>query len=104
MFPFDIFGFMSGFIILIFVIAIIFFVVVILIIYKLLHSNVNDVNKKRRSKNKESADTENIYRRKDEDMKEKSTTAKNMSICKFCREQIEENAIFCTYCGSNLST
>jgi uncharacterized membrane protein len=100
MFPFDIFGFISGFIVLIFVIAIIVFVVVILIIYKLLHTNVENEKK---SKKLESTSSENIYRAKNDEVKEKFTITKEISTCKYCGEKIDENALFCPLCGSNLN-
>ena len=95
MFQFDIFGFISGFFILVFVIAIIFFVIVILIVYKLLHSNVENVKKK--SIKATSLPIENAI----ESPKEK--VKKEINTCKYCGENIEDNATFCPFCGSNLT-
>jgi len=101
MFSFDIFGFLSGFFILIFVIAIIFFVIVILIVYKLLHSNVDNVKKK--SVKVPVIPVDNFSNTSKETAKEELKIEKNISICKYCGENIDENATFCPYCGSNLT-
>ena len=102
MFPSDIFDFIGGFFILVFVIVIIFFVIVILIIYKLLHSNVDNVQKKR-LKATNDPPVEIINNKSKEIAKDKLSTKEILSTCKYCGENVEENAIFCPYCGSNLS-
>ncbi|MFX0047485.1 MAG: zinc ribbon domain-containing protein [Candidatus Hermodarchaeota archaeon] len=100
LFPFDIFGFISGFFVLVFVIAIIFFIIVILIVYKLLHSNVDNVKKKPvKVKN---ILVENHTKTGNETEKEELKTVVVSSICKYCGENIENNTTFCPYCGSNL--
>ena len=99
-FPFDIFGFLSGFFILIFVIAIIFFVIVILIVYKLLHSNVDNVKKK--PVKVSDIPLDNISNISKETAKVELKIEKKISTCKYCGENIEESATFCPYCGSNL--
>ena len=101
MFPFDIFGFISSLFILIFVIAIIFFVIVILIVYKLLHSNVDNVKKK--SKKVTHIPVENINNSLKKITKEELNTEELLSTCKYCGEKIEGSATFCPFCGSNLS-
>ncbi|MBY8987568.1 MAG: zinc ribbon domain-containing protein [Candidatus Lokiarchaeota archaeon] len=101
MFPFDMFGFMSGFFILIFVIAIIFFVIVILIVYKLLHSNVDNIKKKSVKVTSKPAD--NINNTSNENTKKELVIEKEINICKYCGEKIEDTATFCPFCGSNLT-
>jgi len=101
MFQFDIFSFISGFFILVFVIAIIFFVIVILIVYKILHSNVDNVKKK--SVKVTSLPLENAITSPKEKVKKEIVTEKEINTCKYCGENIEENATFCPYCGSNLT-
>ncbi len=101
MFPFDIFGFMSGFFILVFIIAIVFFIIVILIVYKLLHSNVDNV-KKKSVKSIKIPNTNNINASK-ENSNEKLIKDKKINACKYCGENIDENTTFCPYCGSNLT-
>ena len=105
MFQFDIFGFISGFFILVFVIAIIFFVIVILIVYKLLHTNVDNVKKK-------SVKTYTDFRVQThkftvgvskENTNEESNAEEIINACKYCGENIDANATFCPYCGSNLT-
>lgn len=100
-FPFDIFGFLSGFFILIFVIAIIFFVIVILIVYKLLHSNVDNVKKK--SVKVPAIPVDKISNTSKETAKEEFKIEKSIRTCKYCGEKIDENATFCPFCGSNLT-
>lgn len=100
-FPFDIFGFLGGFFILIFVIVIIFFVIVILIVYKLLHSNVDNVKKK--PVKVSNIPDDNISNTSKETANEELKIEKIISTCKYCGENIEENATFCPYCGSNLT-
>jgi len=102
MFPFDIFGFFSGFFILVFIIVIIIFVIVILIIYKLLHTNVDNVKTKKKAVKTGSSPSENKYRASNEIVKDKLVTEKEVNICKYCGERIEDNAPFCPFCGSNL--
>ena len=102
MFPFDMFGFMSGIFIIIFVIAIIFFVIVVLIVYKLLHSNVDNVKKK--SGKNTIVPNENIYKVSNEKVKKEVVAEKEISMCKYCGEKIEDTATFCPFCGSNLIT
>lgn len=101
MFPFDIFGFFSGFFILIFVIVIVIFVIVIIIIYKLLHTNVDNVRPKKVDK-AGSSPRVNKYRSTNETVKDKLATEKKINTCKYCSERIEDNATFCPFCGSNL--
>ena len=101
MFPFDIFGFISGFFILIFIIVIIVFVIVIIIVYKLLHSNVDHQNKTRYKLPKLRA--ENAGATFVKINKENLTKEKMSSKCKYCGEKIEEDIAFCPFCGSNLS-
>ena len=101
MFPFDMFGFMSGMFILIFIIVFIVFIIVIIIVYKLLHSNVDHENKTRNKLPKlrtEDAGTTIVKRDKENLTKEKMS-----SNCKYCGEKIEDTATFCPLCGSNLS-
>ena len=101
MFPFDIFGFISGFFILIFVIVIIVFIIIIIVVYKLLHSNVDHENKT----------TFKLPKLRTEDAgttlvkidKENLTKEKMVSKCKYCGEKINEDITFCPLCGSNLS-
>ena len=101
MFPFDVFGFMSSFFILIFVIAIIFFVIVILIVYKLLHSNVDNVKKKPvKIKNILVENNTKSFRKVE---KEEIKIEETRSICKYCGENIDCNTTFCPYCCSNLT-
>ena len=105
MFQFDIFGFIGGFFILVFVIAIIFFVIVILIVYKLLHSNVDNVKKKSvKTYTDFQAQTRNstvgVLK---ENANGKSNKEEIVSICKYCGENVDENTTFCPYCGSNLA-
>ena len=102
MFPFDIFGFFSGFFILIFIIVIVIFVIVIIIIYKLLHTNVDNVKTKKKTIKTGSLPSENKYRASNEIVKDKLVTEKEVNICKYCGERIEDNAPFCPFCGSNL--
>ena len=102
MFPFDIFGFFSGFFILIFVIVIVIFVIVIIIIYKLLHTNVDNVKPKKKAVKAGSSPSVNKYRSTNEPVKDKLATEKKINTCKYCGEKIEDNATFCPFCGSNL--
>ena len=101
MFPFDIFGFMSGMFILIFVIVIIVFIIVIIIVYKLLHTNVENVKKSKFKLPKLRA--ENAGTTFVETDKEDLTVEKMSSKCKYCGEKIEDDIAFCPFCGSNLS-
>ena len=101
MFPFDIFGFMSGMFVLIFVIAIIFFIIVILIVYKLLHTNVDNVKKK--SAKITNIPNESALKATEENAKDKLLEEEIVSICKYCGEKIDENTSFCPFCGSNLA-
>jgi uncharacterized membrane protein len=101
MFPFDIFGFISGFFILIFVIVIIIFIIIIIVVYKLLHSNVDHESKagyKMPKFRTEYAGTTSVKIDKENLSKEKIS-----SKCKYCGEKIEKNIAFCSFCGSNLS-
>ncbi len=94
MFPFDIFGFMSGMFILI-------FIIVIIVVYKLLHSNVDHENKTRYKIPKlrtEDAGTTIVKIDKENLTKEKMS-----SNCKYCGGKIEDTATFCPLCGSNLT-
>ena len=100
MFPSDIFGFISGFFILIFVIAIIFFIVVIFIVYKLLHTNVDNVKKKHVKSNNKI--TESIIDISKESSKNELKAEKFINTCIYCGENIEDKATYCPYCGSNL--
>ncbi|MBY9008326.1 MAG: zinc ribbon domain-containing protein [Candidatus Lokiarchaeota archaeon] len=100
MFPFDIFGFMSGMFVLIFVIAMIFFIIVIIIVYKLLHTNVDNVKKK--SVKITNIPNESVIKASKENAKDKLITEEIVSTCKYCGENIDENTSFCPYCGSNL--
>ena len=101
LFQFDIFGFISGFVIIVFVIAIIFFIIVILVVYKLLHSNVDNIEKKRVKVT--NIHVENISNKSKNISMDKLSTKEILSDCKYCGEKVEENATFCPYCGSNLS-
>ena len=85
-----------------FVIAIIIFVIVILVVYKLLHSNVDNVKKKSVKYSNIPVDT--ISNTSKENAKEDLMMEKSISICKYCSEKIEENATFCPFCGSNLTS
>jgi len=101
MLQFDIFGFIGGFFILIFAIVIIVFIIVIIIVYKLLHTNVYLEDKttfKLPKLHTEDAKTTFVQVDKEELTKEKTS-----SRCKYCGEKIEDNAVFCAFCGSNLS-
>ncbi len=101
MFPFDIFGFISGFFILIFVIVIIVFIIIIIVVYKLLHSNVDHRYKAKFKLPKlHTEDAKTTFVQVD---KEELTKEKTSSRCKYCGEKIEDNAVFCVFCGSNLS-
>jgi uncharacterized membrane protein len=101
MFPFDIFGFISGFFILIFVIVIIVFIIIIIVVYKLLHSNVDHKSKTRYKMPKlHTEDVATTFVKIDE---ENLTQEKISSKCKYCGEKIEEDIAFCPFCGSNLS-
>ena len=101
MFPFDIFGFISGFFILIFVIVIIVFIIIIIVIYKLLHSNVDHKNKSTFKLPK--LRTENARTSFVKIDKEDLTKEKISSKCKYCSEKIEDNIAYCPFCGSNLA-
>jgi len=101
MFPFDIFGFISGFFLLIFVIVIIVFIIIIIVVYKLLHSNVDHETKTRYKMLKlRTEDAGTSFAKMD---KENLTQEKISSKCKYCGEKIEKNTAFCPFCGSNLS-
>lgn len=102
MFPFDIFGFFSGFFILIFIIVIVIFVIVIIIIYKLLHTNVDDVKTKKKADKTRNLPRVNRYRASNEIIKDKLVTEKKINMCKYCGERIEDKTTFCSFCGSNL--
>ena len=102
LFPFDIFNFISGIFILVFVIVIIFFIIVILIVYKLLHTNVYNVKKK--AVKVIEAPIENSVSVSKEKEKEELITVKDVSVCKYCGENVEENVTFCPFCGSNLTS
>jgi len=102
MFPFDIFGFISGFFILIFVVVIIVFIIIIIVIYKLLHSNVDHDSKTKYKTPKlltKDTGTTSVKIDKEEDL----TKEKISSKCMYCGEKIEEGIAFCSFCGSNLS-
>ena len=101
MFPSDMFGFVSGMFVIIFVIAIIFFIIVILIVYKLLHSNVDNVKKK--SVKTTNIHNEYIIKASKENTNEELIKDKKINTCKYCGEKIEDNATFCPFCGSNLT-
>ena len=100
MFPFDIFGFISGFFILIFVIVIIVFIIIIIVVYKLLHSNVDHESKSKYKMPKLQAENRVTTFVKKE--KEDLTKEKISSKCKYCGEDIEEDIKYCPFCGSNL--
>jgi uncharacterized membrane protein len=101
MFPFDIFGFISGIFILIFVIVIIVFIIIIIVVYKLLHSNVDHENQIRyKLPELRTEDVGTTFIKID---KENLTKEKISSKCKYCGEKIEENIAYCPFCGSNLS-
>jgi len=100
MFPSDIFGFISGFFIIVFVIVIIFFVIVILIIYKLLHTNVDNVKKK--SVKSIRNPVEGASNTSKKNVIEELKTEIVISTCKYCGQNIEENTTYCPFCGSNL--
>ena len=101
MFPFDIFGFMSGMFILIFIVVIIVFVIVIIIVYKLLHSNIDHQSKTRYKLQK--LPTENAGTTFVKIDKEDLTKEKVSAKCKYCGEKIEDDIAFCPFCGSDLS-
>jgi uncharacterized membrane protein len=101
MFPSDMFGFISGMFVIIFVIAIVFFIIVILIVYKLLHSNVDDVKKK--SAKTTNIPNEYIIKASKENANEEVIKNKKITTCKYCGENIEDTATFCPFCGSNLT-
>lgn len=100
-FPSDIFGFISGIIVLVFVIAIIFFIIVILIVYKLLHTNVDNV-KKKKVKIIEALNETSLPTSK-ENEKQEVNTIKEANLCKYCGQNVDQNISFCPYCGSNLT-
>jgi len=104
-FPFDIFGFINGIFILVFVVVIIFFIIIVIIVYKLLHSNVNDVKKKSVKNHSDILSHPQGFsvEASKETTNEKKVDEKKASSCKYCGENIEENTTFCSYCGSNLS-
>ena len=97
----DMFGFMSGMFIIIFVVAIVFFIIVILIVYKLLHSNVDNVKKK--STKTTSIPIANTIEVSKEKTNEELIKNKEVNTCKYCGENIEETTTFCPFCGSNLT-
>jgi len=101
MFPFDIFGFISGFFILIFIVVIIVFIIIIIVVYKLLHTNVylEDQTTFKLPKFR----VENVGTTSVKTDKEDLTKEKMSSKCKYCGEKIEEDIAFCPFCGSNLS-
>ncbi|MFX0010851.1 MAG: zinc ribbon domain-containing protein, partial [Candidatus Hermodarchaeota archaeon] len=86
---------------LVFVVAIVFFIIVILIVYKLLHTNVDNVKKKSRITSKVPAKSVDLPPK--ELKKENSISVNNISRCKYCGQEVEENTTFCQYCGSNLT-
>jgi len=97
----DMFGFMSGMFIIIFVVAIVFFIIVILIVYKLLHSNVDNIKKK--SVKNTSIPIANTINTSKEKTNEELIKNKEVNTCKYCSENIEDTATFCPFCGSNLT-
>ncbi len=102
MFPFDIFGFISGFFILIFLVVIIVFIIIIIVIYKLLHTNVYLEDKttfKLPKLHTKDTGTTSVKIDREEDL----TKEKISSKCKYCGEKIEDNIAYCPFCGSNLS-
>ena len=101
MFPSDMFDFMSGMFIIILVIAIVFFIIVILIVYKLLHSNVDNVKKK--SVKTTNIPNEYIIKTSKENTNEELIIDKKIDTCKYCSEKIEDTDTFCPFCGSNLT-
>ncbi|NHJ22603.1 MAG: zinc ribbon domain-containing protein [Candidatus Lokiarchaeota archaeon] len=101
LFPFDIFSFINGIIILVFIIAIVFFIIVILIVYKLLHTNVDNV--KKRSKKAPKVPAESVDLPQKELKKDNSISVNNITKCKYCGQEVEENTVFCQYCGSDLT-
>ena len=96
-FPSDIFGFINGVFIIVLVIVIVFFIIVILIVYKLLHSNVDNVQK-RSAKVLSIPVIENSNTSREEVKIEEI-----ISMCKYCGENIEEGTLVCPYCGSDLA-
>jgi len=101
MFPFDIFEFIGGIFVIIFVIVIVFFIIVIVIVYKLLHTNVDNV-KKKSAKSAQSSVKDESFASKENVIDEPKTKV-IINTCKYCGQNIEENTSFCPYCGSNLS-
>jgi uncharacterized membrane protein len=101
-FQFDIFGFINGIFIISLVVVIIFFIIVVLIVYKLFHSNVDNV-KKKQEKNiyKTPESTLNISK---EPVKQESKIENSINTCEYCGETIEENTPICPYCGWNLES
>jgi len=101
MFPFDIFGFISGFFILIFIVVIIVFIIIIIVVYKLLHTNVylEDKTKFEIPKLHAKDARTTFVKKNDVDL----TKEKISNKCKYCGEKIEEGIAFCPFCGSNLA-
>ncbi len=80
---------------------IIVFIIVIINVYKLLHSNVDHKNKTKFKLPKlRTEDAKTAFVQID---KEELTKQKMGLNCKYCGEKIEDNAVFCAFCGSNLS-
>jgi len=101
MFPFDIFEFIGGIFVIIFIVAIIFFIIVIVIVYKLLHTNVDNV-KKRAAKSTLNFIKDDLSPSKEIVTEEPKTTVVAHN-CKYCGQNIEENTSYCSFCGSNLT-
>lgn len=86
--------------VLILVIAVIFFIIILLIVYKLIHSNVNNV--KKRSEPFDKVNHENIRNLSSDNDFKKEKLEDNSLTCRYCGEQVRENVNFCPLCGSFL--
>ncbi|MFX1280062.1 MAG: zinc-ribbon domain-containing protein [Promethearchaeota archaeon] len=82
------------------VIAVIFFIIILLIVYKLIHSNVNNV--KKRSEPYDKVTYENIRKLPSNNDFKKKKLQDNSLTCRYCGEQVRENVNFCPLCGSFL--
>jgi hypothetical protein len=74
----------------------------VVIVYKLFHSNIDNVKKKQ---------AKNIYRTTDSTQNKSKETVKQelkpdnfVKNCKYCGEAIEKNTLICPYCGWNLES
>ena len=94
----DIFGYFNTLIILISVVAVVIFIIVIIIVYKLMHSNVNQVRIKQKS-----ITSDNPYIKRDLDEKKEEAIPQKSIFCSYCGAELKKISKYCPLCGAKMS-